>query len=211
MMAAVSMLALQPSPALADTYSDNFFPAHWVPYPHISVPPEHPYYRAVVLIDNTGDPSLSQQIQTFAQIINSLHNGYNSRYPVILYYQNIHMAPGQPCALGPAGWLIVCKDQTLGGSESATAPGAAQIFSGVADHIYYAVARFRPSVVDPWCAGDKFTVVVQILSNTLGLDQNLTNPDSALFPTLPVGRCTYNGWTWPDLDRMNQMYSHQAG
>ncbi len=205
------MLTAQTTPARADAFSNDFFPAHWVPYPHITVSPDHPFYRAVVVIDNTGDASLSQQIQTFALIINHLHNAYNPHYPVLLYYKDIPMAPGQPCALGPAGWLIVCKDETLGGAASATAPGAANIYSGLANHIYYAVARMRPSVVDPWCAGDKFTVVVQLLSNTLGLDQNLTNPDSALFPTIPVGRCTYNGWTWAEIDRMNQMYSHQAG
>jgi len=66
-------------------------------------------------------------------------------------------------------------------------------------------------VVDPWCTGDKFTVVVQLMSNALGLDQNLSNPASAMFPTLPVGRCTFNGWTQAELDRMNLMYSHAVG
>jgi hypothetical protein len=53
--------------------------------------------------------------------------------------------------------------------------------------------------------------VVQLISNSLGLDQNLTNSASALFPTIPIGRCTMNGWTQAELDRLNLMYSHSAG
>ena len=74
------------------------------------------------------------------------------------------------------------------------------------------IARFRPSVVDPWCAGDKFTVVVQLISNTLGLDRQPDQPRRRpCIPTIPVGRCTLNGWTQAELDRMNQMYSHSVG
>jgi hypothetical protein len=212
-MATVTLLTVQPTPARADTFAGNFFPSHWGPYPHISVPPSSPFYRAVVLIDNTGDAALNAHIQLFSQIINNLHNGYNSNYPVILYYKDIVFVPGQPCALGAPGWLIACKDETLGGTGSPTAPGSAAIFpSGApANHIFYATARFRPSIADPLCAGDKFTLVVQLISNTLGLDQNLTNPASALYPTIPVGRCTYNGWTGAELDRMNLMYNHSVG
>lgn len=210
-MAAVAVLALQPTPARADTFATNFFPTHWGPNQHLTVPVENPYYRSVALIDNTGDPSLSQHIQVFAQIINHLHNTYNSAYPVILYYQNIHFQQGQPCALGPPQFAVLCKDETLGGSASITAPGSAAIFPGPANHIFYAIGRFRPSVVDPMCTGDKFTLAVQITSNVLGLDYNLTNPASAMHPTIPLGRCTLNGWTQAELDRMNLMYNHLAG
>lgn len=213
-MTAVAVLALQPAPARADTFANNFFPAHWGPNQHVAVPPANPYYRSVAVIDNTGDPSLSQHLQTFAQIINALHNGYNTNYPVVLYYQNVFFAPGQPCALGPPQFLILCKDETLGGSGgSPTTPGSAAIFPGPApaNHIFYAIGRFRPSVVDAMCAGDKFTLAVQIFSNTLGLDYNLTNPASAMHPTIPLGRCTLTGWTQAELDRMNLMYSHPVG
>ena len=212
-MTAVAVLALQPAPARADTFGTNFFPGHWGPNQHLTVPPENPYYRSVAVIDNTGDPSLSQHIQTFAQIMNALHNGYNTNYPVILYYQNILFAAGQPCALGPPQFLVLCKDETLGGSASPTAPGSAAIFPGPApaNHIFYAIGRFRPSLVDPMCAGDKFSLVVQIFSNTLGLDYNLSNSASAMFPTIPLGRCTLTGWTQAELDRMNLMYNHSVG
>ncbi len=211
--AAVAVLALQPTPARADTFATNFFPSHWGPNIHLTVPTSSPYYRSVAVIDNTGDPSLSQHIQTMSQIMNALHNGYNTNYPVILYYQNIHFAQGQPCALGPPQFLVLCKDETLGGSANPSAPGSAAIFPGPApaNHIFYAIGRFRPSLADPMCTGDKFSLVVQIFSNTLGLDYNLTNPASAMFPTIPLGRCTMTGWTQAELDRMNLMYNHVAG
>jgi hypothetical protein len=212
-MAAVAVLAIQPTPARADTFATNFFPAHWGPNQHLTVATNHPYYKSVAVIDNTGDPSLSQHIQTFAQIINALHNGYNTNYPVILYYQNIAFAPGQPCALGPPQFLVLCKDETLGGTGSPSAPGSAAIFPGPApaNHIFYAIGRFRPSLVDPMCSGDKFRLVVQIFSNTLGLDYNLSNGASAMFPTIPLGGCGLVGWTQAELDRMNLMYNHAVG
>ena len=212
-VAAVTVLTLQPTPARADTFGTAFFPAHWGPNPHLTVPSASPFYRSIALIDNTGDPSLSQHIQLFAQIMNALHNGYNANYPVFLYYPNIFFSPGNPCALGPQQYLVVCKDESLGGVASPSAPGTAAIFPGPApaNHIFYGLVRYRPSVVDPWCAGDKFTVTVQLVSNALGLDQNLTNQVSAMFPTLPIGRCTLNGYTQAELDRLNQMYSHPVG
>lgn len=211
-MAALAMLGVQPTPARADTYGTAFFPAHWGPNPYVgTLPPENPYYRSIYLVDNTNDPSLTQHIGTMAQIMNYLHINYNANFPVVLYYNNFHFAPGDPCAKGPAQVLVVCKDESLGGTGSAGAPGTAEVFPGPANHIFFAVARFRPSVVDPWCAGDKFTVVVQLISNALGLDQNLSNPASALFPTIPIGRCTLTGWTQSDLDRMNLMYNHFSG
>jgi hypothetical protein len=213
-MAAVTVLALQPTPARADTFGTNFFPAHWGPNQHLTVPTNSPYYRSVAVIDNTGDPSLSQHIQTFAQIMNALHNGYNSTYPVVLYYQNIFFSPGQPCALGPPQFVVLCKDETLGGGGvSPAAPGSAAIFPGPApaNHIFYAIGRFRPSLIDPMCAGDKFRMVVQIFSNTMGLDYNLTNSNSAMYPTIPLGGCTLVGWTQAELDRMNLMYNHAVG
>ena len=104
-------------PAGADTYANNFFPSHWGPNQYFTVPPENPYYRSIILIDNTGDPSLSVHIQTMAQIVNSLHIGYNANYPVILYYKDLWLAADQPCAVGPTQFSVICKDQTLGGSR----------------------------------------------------------------------------------------------
>lgn len=207
---ALGMVVVQPSPARADVFGTTFFPSHWGPNPWVSVPPTNPWYRWVAVIDNTGDPEFSAQIQTFVQIINHLHNNYNVHFPVFTYHTNT-IYGGDPCGLGPAHFLIVCKEEALGGSGSPAVPGSASIFAGPQDHIFYAVARIRPSVTNGWCAGDRFTLVVQLLSNTLGLDQNLTNPDSALFPTIPVGRCSFNGWTPADLDRMNQIYNHLVG
>jgi hypothetical protein len=207
---AVGVLAVQPTPARADTFGTNFFPAHWGPNPYLTVAPSNPYYRSVGLIDNTGDPALSQHIQVFAQIINYVHTVYNPNYPVMLYLKDYHFAPGNPCAPGPQQFLVVCKDETLGGTGS-SAPGTAVITTAFASHIYNAVARFRPGAVDTWCDNDKFTLVVQLISNTLGLDHNLTQPLSAMYPTIPVGRCTLNGWTLAEFDRLNQMYSHSVG
>jgi hypothetical protein len=208
---ATAVLAVQPAPARADTFANNFFPAHWGPMPYLTVPPGNVFYRSVGLIDNTGDPSLSAQIQSFVNAVNYVQAVYNPNYPVLLYFKDAFFTPGSPCALAPAQYLVICKDETLGGTGSAGAPGSAAIFPDPANHIRFAIARIRPSVVDPWCAGDKFTVVAQLLSNTLGIDQNLTNPASALFPTIPIGRCTFNGWTNAEFHRMNQMYSHAAG
>jgi len=202
-----------PAPAPVNTFSAGFFPAHWGPNPHITVPSSSPYYRSVALIDNTGDPSLSQHIQVFAQIVNALHNGYNANYPVFLYYQNINLAPGQPCAPGPPQYLVVCKDETLGGIGS---PGQAAFTTLLpnprpANHILNAIVRIRPSIVNPWCSADKFTLVVQQVGTALGLDANLTNRTSAMFPTIPAGRCTTNGWRQAELDRLTLMYSHSTG
>ena len=208
---AVSALTIPSTPAGADTYANNFFPSHWGPNPYFNVPPENPAYRAVILIDNTGDPSLSVHIKTMADIVNSLHLGYNANYPVVLYYKDFWLAPNQPCAVGPSQWAVICKDQSLGGSSSATAPASAAIWNGAANHIFYALGRFRPSIVDAMCAGDKFTLAVQVVSNLLGLDYNLSDPNSAMYPTLPLGRCSFNGWVAADIDRMNQMYNHFAG
>jgi len=208
---AASALTIPATPAGADTYANNFFPSHWGPNQYFTVPPENPYYRSIILIDNTGDPSLSVHIQTMAQIVNSLHIGYNANYPVILYYKDLWLAAGQPCAVGPTQFAVICKDQTLGGSPSATAPASAAIWNGGVNHIYYALGRFRPSIMDPMCAGDKFTLAVQVVSNMLGLDYNLSDPSSAMYPTLPLGRCTFNGWVQADVDRMNQMYNHFSG
>jgi len=208
---AVSALTIPSTPAGADTYANNFFPSHWGPNPYFNLPPEHLAYRSVYLIDNTGDPSLSVHIKTMADIVNSLHLGYNANYPVIFYYKDFHLAAGQPCAVGATQFAVICKDETLGGSPSATAPASAAIWNGGVNHIFYALGRFRPSVVDPMCAGDKFTLAVQVVSNLLGLDYNLSDPSSAMYPTLPLGRCTFNGWVGPDLVQMNQMYSHFAG
>jgi len=175
------------------------------------VPPQDLTYRAVYLIDNTNDPSLSQHIQVMAHIINYLHVHLNPNYPVIAVFKDVHMAPGNPCALGPAQFLIVCKDEAFGGGAAAGVPGVAEIFPDPSDHIVFAVARFRPSVVDPWCSNDKFRLAVQLVSNTLGLDQNLTNSASALFPTILVGGCTPAGWTAAEFYRMHSMYSHLVG
>ncbi len=208
---ALVVVAVQPAPARADTFGTDFFPAHWGPNPYVgAVPPQNLNYRAVYLIDNTNDPSLSQHIQTMANIINYLHVVYNPNFPVIAVFKDYHFAVGDPCALGPAQFLVVCKAETIEG-VAAGAPGAAEIFPGPANHIYFAVARIRPSVVDPWCSNDKFRLAVQLISNTLGLDQNLSNSASALFPTILVGGCTFTGWTEAEFHRMNLMYSHLTG
>jgi hypothetical protein len=214
LLLAIGVLAVQPTPARADTFDNTFYPAHWGPSQYFtSVAPSSPYYRSVFVIDNTGDPSLSQHIQLLVQVLNNVHNTYNTNYPVLLYYKDIYFAAGQPCAPGAAQFIIVCKDEALGGDPTPGAPGISEISPSGAPlhHIYYAIARIRPSVVNPWCAGDKFTLVVQLISNTLGLDHNLTNPASAMYPTIPIGRCTMNGWTQAEFLRMNTMYSHGVG
>ena len=194
----------------ADSFQNVYFPAHWGPNPHLSVPPQTYFYRSIGLLDNTGDPALSQQIQTFVQIVNYLRTNYNPNYPVVLYYKDLFVAPGDPCRQGPPQYVVVCRDESLGGTGSATAPGAASIARGTNNHILYGSVRFRPSVVNPMCPGAKFTLAARLISNTLGLDHNLTNPASAMFPTIPAGRCTFNGWTEADLDRMNLMYNHRV-
>ena len=209
-MAALAVLAVQPTPARADVHDNVFFPHHFGPNPWVSVPADSVVYRSVYLLDNTADPVLNDQIQYFAHVMNYLHVVYNQNYPVIFVFRNIHFAPGQPCARGAAQYVIVCKDEALGG-QPAGVPGTVEIQTQFANHINNAVARFRPSVVDPWCHGDKFTLVGQLLSNTLGLDDNLTNPSSGMFPTLPVGRCTIHGWTEADALRFNQAYNHAIG
>ena len=209
-VAALAVLAVQPAPARADTFDNTFFPHHWGPNPYVTLPPANLFYRSVYVIDNTGDPALSRHIQRFTEIINYVHVVYNPNYPVLLYYKDFHLAPGNPCADGPAQFLVVCKDETPAGGGPTT-PGTASIATQFASHIFNANASFRPSVVDPWCDADKLTLVVQLLSNTLGLDDNLTNPASSQFPTIPVGRCTANGWTAAEFDRMNQSYSHAVG
>ena len=209
-VAALAVLALQPSPARADTFDTTFFPHHWGPNPYVAVPAESVVYRSIYLLDNTADPVLNQQIQYFANVINYLHVVYNSNYPVIFVFKNIFFTPGNPCAPGASQYLIVCKDEILGG-QPAGVPGTAELTTQFANHIFNAVARFRPSVVDPWCEADKFTFVGQLISNTLGLDDNLTNPSSGMFATLPVGRCTVQGWTGAEFGRMNQIYNHAIG
>ncbi len=209
-MAALAVLAMQPTPARADTFENTFFPHHWGPNPYVAVPADSVVYRSIYLLDNTGVPTLNSQIQYFANVINYLHVVYNANYPVIFVFKNIYFAPGQPCAPGASQYLIVCKDEFLGGAAPGV-PGGAEITTQFANHIYNATARFRPSVVDPWCEGDKFTFVAQLISNTLGLDDNLTNPLSAMYSVIPVGRCTINGWTAAEFGRMNQMYSHAIG
>jgi hypothetical protein len=206
-----AMLATLPSPARADTFDDTFFPAHWGPNPYLSVPAANPYYRSVAVIDNTGDPSLSQWIQVFSQVMNQLHNGYNGHYPVMLYHQNVFFAPGNPCAPGPAQFLVLCKSEALDPSSSPGDPGFTGMNIDFNEHIQNAVTMFRPSVVDPRCPGDKFTLVIHGFSSALGLDDNLSNVASAMYPALPVGRCTFNGYTLADLDRLSSQYNHAVG
>ncbi len=207
----MAMPAVVPSPARADVFDSTFFPAHFGPNPYLSVAPANPYYRSVAVIDNTNDPALSQWIQVLSRVMNDLHNGYNGNYPVMLYYQNINFAAGNPCALGPPQFLVLCKSEALDPDSSPGDPGFTGINVDFNEHITNAVTMFRPSVVDPLCTGDKFTLVVFGFVSALGLDDNLTNPGSAMFPGFSPGRCTFNGLTLPDLDRMSSAYNHPVG
>ncbi|MEA2827343.1 MAG: hypothetical protein QOG43_1782 [Actinomycetota bacterium] len=211
MAVAVAMVAVVPSPARADVFDSTFFPSHFGPNPYLSVAPANPYYRSVAVIDNTNDPSLSQWIQVFSRVMNDLHNGYNGNYPVMLYYQNILFAPGDTCSPGPSQFVVLCKSEALDPVSTPGDPGFTGINVDVNEHITTAVTMFRPSVVDPLCTGDKFTLVIHGFAGALGVDDNLTNPASALSPAFPVGRCTFNGLTLPDLDRISAAYNHPVG
>ena len=208
---AMAMPVVVPSAAGADVFDSTFFPAHFGPNPYLTVPTTSPYYRSVAVIDNTNDPSLSQWIQVLSRVMNDLHNGYNGNYPVMLYYQNILFAPGDACAPGPPQFLVLCKSEALDPISTPGDPGFTGIDVDFNEHITAAVTMFRPSVVDPLCTADKFTLVVHGFIGALGVDDNLTNPASGLAPSFPVGRCAYAGLTLPDLDRMSSAYNHPVG
>jgi len=185
-------------------------PAHWGPNPYVTGPSTSPYYRSIAVIDNTGDPSLSQWIQAYSNVINNLHNNYNAQYPVVLYYQNINFAPGNPCAPGPAQYIVLCKNTTLN-SAAGGAPFFTALTLNSSPHAIQAVTTFKSSVVDPLCVQDKFTLVGHAFAGALGLSDNLTEQASAMYPSFTLGRCTYNGYTQADLDRLSGQYNHSVG
>jgi hypothetical protein len=164
----------------------------------------------VAVIDNTGDPNLSQWIQAFSQMMNALRE-YNPRYPVILYYQNVLFAPGNPCAAGPSQYVVLCRSETLDPSAPSGAASSTALTLDSKAHIIQAVTRFRPSAVDGRCPADRFALVLRGFSAALGLGDNPSDPASALYPTFAAGRCTYNGYTLADLDRLTAQYNHAVG
>ena len=130
---------------------------------------------------------------------------------MFLYYQNVVFG-GNPCGLGPQQFLVVCKDETLGGRLrlAPAPPPSSRPRPRPTTSSTGSSATSRASST-PGARTTSSRLTVQLISNALGLDQNLTNPLSAMFPTIPVGRCTLNGYTQAELDRLNSMYSHATG
>lgn len=196
-----------PSPPASAALDPNCWYCHWGPNPYLNVPVSDPYYRSVALIDNTGNPAISAWIQLWANQMNDIHNTYNSRWPVFLYYQNIIFGGSDPqpaCNLGPAQYIVVCMRPPSSFSGGDTARGGTVNYTIATKHILQARVAFS-TVYNGACAGDLQVVVTHELGHTMQIGHS-TEAGSVMRAINPLGQCAYRGYTGGDINDINFMY-----
>jgi hypothetical protein len=166
----------------------------------------------VAIIDNTGNPAISSWIQLWTNQMNEVHNTYNNKWPVFMYYQNIIFGGSDPqpaCNLGPSQYVTICMRPPSSFSNGDTARGGTVNYTTSTRHILQARVAFS-TVFNGACAGDLQVAVYHELGHIFQIGHN-TEAGSVMRAINPLGQCSYRGYTGSDINDINFLYHVSAG